>query len=187
MSTQTPTKAAHERQIIEKWSIQPAGLSDLTQTRRNRMFPKLTTGLWEVSLFMQTPPAAPAINIFQNRGVRSERYITGYLVLQAFPCWQPLFLQTILYLCDTRSFTGFGKLYSFHYAPIMSLWGLPSSFLDLFPECLTWCCVMLGRQQEQAPREEPRADFYFSPVIRAAQWPESVCAAYWIFSGSDPQ
>ena len=86
MSTQTPTKAAHERQIIEKWSIQPAGLSDLTQTRRNRMFPKLTTGLWEVSLFMQTPPAAPAINIFQNRGVRSERYITGYLVLQAFPC-----------------------------------------------------------------------------------------------------
>ena len=31
-------------------------------------------------------------------------------------------------------------------------------------------CVMLGRQTGKSPQgEEPQADFYFSPLIRAAQ------------------
>lgn len=50
MSTLTPTKAVDKRQnfdwkqIIEKQRIQPAWLFDLTHAKRNKMFPKLTTG-----------------------------------------------------------------------------------------------------------------------------------------------
>lgn len=137
--------------ILKKKSIQPAWLSDLTQIRRNRMSPELATGVWEVKFVCADTTCSSSHKCSPEQGGTSEGNITRCSVLLSFQA-------DVLSSCPpstshARNFICFSELYSCHQGPMSHGVSRPLSLVSPVMLC---------------DGGEPWADFYFSPITRAA-------------------